>query len=102
MGRLETIKRVGFPEEVCPKCWGDLCELCNETGRFKQRLRPDYKSPELQPGQKLLAVLDFDHWEFCGIVDSDGEAVEEINFPFATEYATPDHFKVIGFKTQTT
>jgi hypothetical protein len=102
MSRLDTIKRVGFPEEECPKCHGDCdqCEVCNDTGVFKQRLKNNWSHPELQPGQSLVAYLDVNEWSFFGIVDSEGEIVAELDFPFTRDFATGKHFQTLGFRVE--
>lgn len=102
MGRIETIKRIGFPEEECPKCHSDSenCDLCHGTGRFKQRLRKDWQQPKLLPGQRLVVYLDFDEWSTGCIEDADGKLVEELNFPFATDFATASHFQNLGFSVE--
>lgn len=102
MTRLDTIKRVGFPEEECPKCHADSddCSLCNGTGRFQQKVCKNWDPPVLEPGQRLVAYLDFDEWGGYYVLGKDGEIVQELNFPFDTDYATPQHFKTLGFKVE--
>ncbi len=102
MTRLDTIKRIGFPEEECPKCHADSddCSLCNGTGRFQQKVCKNWEPPVLEEGQRLVAYLDFDEWGGYWVEDSDGEIVQELNFPFATDFATPRHFETLGFKVE--
>lgn len=50
MTRIDTIKRVGFPEEDCPECFGDGCDKCLGTGLFKQLIRPEWVLPTLKEG----------------------------------------------------
>jgi len=100
MSRLDTIKRVGFPPEKCPACNGDGdCEHCDD-GIFTQRVSEDWEPPQLAEGQFLDAYLDVDHWPWIGIADADGE-VRELEFPFATTFATPQHFETLGFHVST-
>lgn len=75
-------------------------EVCNDTGVFKQRLQNNWAPPELKPGQSLVVYLDVDEWSFIGIEDADGEMVEEIPFPFATDFATGKHFQTLGFTVE--
>lgn len=102
MSRIDAIKRVGFPIEECPKCFGDDddCEVCHGTGKFQQRLRPDWEPPVLNPWERLVAYLDCDEWAGFGIVNADGDLVRELDFPFATEFATASHLKTIGFEVE--
>ena len=101
MSRIDTIKRVGFPEEECPKCRADSdsCDLCNGTGLFRQKLRSDWTPPAVMEGQELVAYLDVDHWSGIAIMD-DGAVIEELDFPFATDYATGNHFETVGFTVE--
>jgi hypothetical protein len=99
MTRIVTIKRVGFPPEECPVCYGDeadTCSHCDEYGVFRQLIRSDWSPPVLNPGESLVAYLDVDHWTLC-IEKEDGDIVEEVDFPFATEFATASHFRTLGF-----
>lgn len=83
---VRILKRVGFPEEQCPKCNGDCdqCDVCNDTGVFKQRILPDWSPPVLSEGEMMVAYLDVDYWSGIAIIDSDGDVVSELDFPFAT------------------
>ena len=101
MSRLDTIKRVGFPEEECPKCRADsdTCDLCNGSGVFRQVLRADWNPPSMEPGQELVAYLDVDHWPGIALM-ADGMVIEELEFPFATAYATGNHFETLGFTVE--
>ncbi len=102
MSRLDTIKRVGFPEEECPKCHGDCdqCEICKDTGRFKQVVLPNWSPPILNPGEEMVAYLDVDYWSGIAVVDADGDMVSELDFPFATDFATSQHFETLGFTVE--
>lgn len=98
--RIDTIKRVGFPPEECPACNGDAadtCPHCDEYGVFRQRILSDWE-PVLNPGESLVAYLD-DYWSMY-IENADGELVDELNFPFATEFATASHFRTLGFRIE--
>jgi len=104
MSRLDTIKRVGFPVEPCPKCLGEDsdCEVCSGTGEFKQLLHENWEPPVLNPGERLVAYLDGGFWVCMGVVNSSRELVLELDFPFATNYAEAEHFETIGFKVVST
>lgn len=98
MSRLDTIKRVGFPDEECPACYGEGCEHC-DNGTFRLRVRQDWTPPQLEPGQFLLAFLDVDHWHFIGVADENGP-VTECDFPFEGTFAMGHHFKTLGFQVE--
>lgn len=102
MSRLDTIKRVGFPIEECPKCHADdagNCDLCRGSGEFQQLLRKDWEPPAMRPGQELVAYLDVDHWSGIALME-DGEVIDELEFPFATAFATGKHFETLGFTVE--
>ena len=102
MSRIDTIKRIGFPEEECPKCHADdaECNLCCGTGRFKQIVLESWSPPLLNEGEEMVAYLDVDYWSGIAILDKDGEVVHEMDFPFATDFATAQHFETLGFKVE--
>jgi hypothetical protein len=102
MSRLDTIKRVGFPVEECPKCHADEedCSLCNGTGKFKQVVSPNWSPPVLHPGESMVAYLDVDYWSGIAVIDAKGEVVSELDFPFATDFATSQHFEALGFEVE--
>jgi len=99
MSRIDTIKRVGFPEEECPKCHADDpdCTLCCGRGSFKQSVLPNWSPPILNLGESMVAYLDVDYWSDIAVVDEGGEVVHEMDFPFATDFATAQHFETLGF-----
>lgn len=102
MGRLDVLKRLGFPEEDCPHdCDGSNEDcICGGTGKFTQKVRSDFELPVLEKGQRLIAYCDFDEWASIAVCDKDGNPIREVQWPFDTDFANDRHLKTLGFEIE--
>ena len=102
MTKFDEIKKFGFPVEDCPHdCDGsnESC-ICGGTGKFQQKIRPDFELPTIAEGQRLIAYNDIDEWASIAVCDQDGEPLIEVGWPFEYDFANDHHLEALGFEIE--